>query len=114
VVNLPNWLFLRFRARRTDGTWSPWFAPGTHTLLDHRHTLDLRRGTLARSSRQRNDGLGVLSVEQTRLVHMEDPHLAALRTVLTAEDWTGQIEIESSLDGDVINGNVQFQVVRVG
>ncbi|OIJ95329.1 glycoside hydrolase family 65 protein [Streptomyces monashensis] len=106
VVNLPNWLFLRFRARRTDGTWSPWFSPGTHTLLDHRHTLDLRRGTLARSSRQRNDGLGVLSVEQTRLVHMEDPHLAALRTVLTAEDWTGQIEIESSLDGDVINGNV--------
>ncbi|MEV6294972.1 glycosyl hydrolase family 65 protein [Streptomyces sp. NPDC051896] len=106
VVNLPNWLFLRFRARPTDGTWSPWFSPGTHTLLDHRHTLDLRRGTLARSSRHRNDELGVLSVEQTRLVHMEDPHLAALRTVLTAEDWTGQIEIESSLDGDVINGNV--------
>ncbi|MEU6776610.1 glycosyl hydrolase family 65 protein [Streptomyces sp. NPDC046759] len=106
VVNLPNWLFLRFRARCTDGTWSPWFSPGTQTLLDHRHTLDLRGGTLARSSRHRNDELGVLNVEQTRLVHMEDPHLAALRTVLTAEDWTGQIEIESSLDGDVINGNV--------
>ncbi|MGW1983211.1 glycoside hydrolase family 65 protein [Streptomyces collinus] len=106
VVNLPNWLFLRFRARRTGGTWSPWFSPSTHTLLDHRHTLDLRRGTLLRSSRHRNDELGVLGVEQTRLVHMEDPHLAALRTVLTAEDWTGQIEVESSLDGDVINGNV--------
>ncbi|MER6735900.1 glycoside hydrolase family 65 protein [Streptomyces puniciscabiei] len=106
VVNLPHWLFLRFRARRTDGPWGPWFSPGTHTLLDHRHTLDLRRGTLARSSRHRNDYLGVLSVEQTRLVHTGDPHLAALRTVLTAEDWTGQVEIESSLDGDVINGNV--------
>ncbi|MGQ5637845.1 MULTISPECIES: glycoside hydrolase family 65 protein [unclassified Streptomyces] len=106
VVNLPNWLLLRFRGGRTDGTWSTWFSPGTHTLLDHRHTLDLRRGTLVRSSRHRNDELGVLNVEQTRLVHMENPHLAALRTVLTAEDWSGQIEIESSLDGDVINGNV--------
>ncbi|GEK01162.1 glycoside hydrolase family 65 protein [Streptomyces sp. 1-11] len=106
MVNLPNWLCLRFRARRADGTWGPWFSPGTHTLLEHRHTLDLRRGTLARSSRHRHDELGVFDVQQTRLVHMDDPHLAALRTVLTAEDWTGDIEIESSLDGDVVNGNV--------
>jgi trehalose/maltose hydrolase-like predicted phosphorylase len=48
----------------------------------------------------------VLGVEQTRLVHMGDPHLAALRTVFTAEGWSGDIEIESCLDGEVLNGNV--------
>ncbi|MET8946852.1 glycosyl hydrolase family 65 protein [Streptomyces sp. NPDC004542] len=106
LVNLPNWLLLRFRLRRTEGAWGPWFSPDTHALLEHRHTMDLRRATLTRAFRHRSDEAGVLGVEQTRLVHMGDPHLAALRTVFTAEDWSGEVEIESCLDGDVINGNV--------
>ncbi|MGW7543193.1 glycoside hydrolase family 65 protein [Streptomyces sp. NPDC054770] len=106
LVNLPNWLLLRFRRRRTGGAWGPWFSPHPHTLLEHSHTLDLRRATLTRSFRHRNHETGVLSVEQTRLVHMEDPHLAALRTVFAAEDWSGEIEVESCLDSKVINGNV--------
>jgi len=106
LVNVPNWLLLRFRVRRAGGPWGTWFTPDTHPLLDHRHTLDLRRATLTRTFRHRAEGAGVLAVEQTRLVHMGDPHLAALRTVFTAEGWSGEIEVESALDGDVINGNV--------
>ena len=106
LVNLPNWLLLRFRLRRAAGGWGPWFSPDTHALLDHRHALDLRRATLTRSFRHRDDERGMLGVEQTRLVHMGDPHLSALQTVFTAEDWSGEIEIESCLDGEVINSNV--------
>ncbi|MEU9669091.1 glycosyl hydrolase family 65 protein [Streptomyces bobili] len=106
LVNLPNWLLLRFRLRRAEGAWGPWFSPRPHTLLDHRHTLDLRRATLTRFLRHRDERAGVVAVEQTRLVHMGDPHLAALRTVFTAEDWSGEVEIESCLDGEVLNGNV--------
>ncbi|MFI2368076.1 glycoside hydrolase family 65 protein [Streptomyces sp. NPDC018833] len=106
LVNLPNWLLLRFRLRRADGSVGSWFSPDTCALLDHRHSLDLRCATLTRTSRYRDSQAGVLSVEQNRLVHMADPHLAALRTVFTAEDWSGEIEVESALDGDVINGNV--------
>ncbi|MFF8864781.1 glycoside hydrolase family 65 protein [Streptomyces sp. NPDC015139] len=107
LVNLPNWLPLRFRVRRGGGTWRPWFRPGPRTLLDHRHVLDLRRGVLTRSFRYRDEEIdGLLDVEQTRLVHMGDPHLAALRTVFTATGWSGELEIESGLDGQVINGNV--------
>ncbi|MFF4833961.1 glycoside hydrolase family 65 protein [Streptomyces sp. NPDC001315] len=106
LVNLPNWLVLRFRRRRAEGEWGPWFSPDTPALVNHRHILDLRRGTLTRTFRHRGDETGVLGVEQARLVHMVDPHLAALRTVFTAEDWSGEIEIESCLDGEVINGNV--------
>ncbi|MCQ9179387.1 glycoside hydrolase family 65 protein [Streptomyces sp. IBSBF 2953] len=106
LVNLPNWLLLRFRLRRAEGAWGPWFSPHPHTLLDHRHTLDLRRATLTRAFRHRDERAGVVAVEQTRLVHMGDPHLAALRTVFTAEDWSGEVEIESCLDGEVTNGNV--------
>ncbi|WP_329239047.1 glycoside hydrolase family 65 protein [Streptomyces canus] len=105
LVNLPNWLLLRFRLRRAERAWGPWFTPDKHVPLDHRHTLDLRRGTLTRVFRHREE-TGAVAVEQTRLVHMGDPHLAALRTVFTAQDWSGEVEIESCLDGEVINGNV--------
>ncbi|MEV7789218.1 glycosyl hydrolase family 65 protein [Streptomyces sp. NPDC088106] len=106
LVNLPNWLFLRFRPRFADGSTGPWFSPDTCRPLDHRHSLDLRRATLTRTFRFRDDEAGVLGVEQVRLVHMADPHLAALRTVVTAEEWSGEIEVESVLDGAVTNGNV--------
>ncbi|MGW1396969.1 glycoside hydrolase family 65 protein [Streptomyces nigra] len=106
LVNLPNWLLLRFRVRRADGPWGSWFTPDRHPAPDHRHTLDLRRATLTRTLRHPVARAGALAVEQTRLVHMADPHLAALRTVFTAADWSGEIEIESGLDGDVLNANV--------
>ncbi|KUL22200.1 glycoside hydrolase family 65 protein [Streptomyces regalis] len=106
LVNLPNWLLLRFRCRRAGGSWGRWFSPDTHALLDHRHTLDLRRATLTRTFRYRDGDAGVLGVEQTRLMHMTDSHLAVLRTVFTAEDWSGEIEIEAALDGSVTNSNV--------
>lgn len=106
LVNLPNWLRLRFRPRSSDGSAGPWFSPDIRQLLDYRHALDLRRVTLTRMFRYMDAEAGPLRVEQVRLVHMGDPHLAALRTVIAAEDWSGGIEIESAVDGDVINGNV--------
>ncbi|ALO92369.1 Trehalose 6-phosphate phosphorylase [Streptomyces hygroscopicus subsp. limoneus] len=107
LVNLPNWLVLRFRCRSSDGPWGQWFSPDASTFIDYRHTLELRCSTLTRTIRYRDGAAGVLSVEQVRLVHMGEPHLAALRTVFTAEDWSGEIDVESALDGGVINSNVQ-------
>lgn len=43
LVNLPNWLLLRFRPRFADESASPWFSPNTRQPLDHRHSLDLHR-----------------------------------------------------------------------
>ncbi|TLS41202.1 glycoside hydrolase family 65 protein [Streptomyces montanus] len=106
LVNLPNWLLLRFRIRSADGSAGPWFSPDVRQPFDCRHTLDLRRATLTRTFWFRDGEAGVVKVEQVRLVHMADPHLAALRTVFTTEGWSGEIEVESVLDGDVTNSNV--------
>ncbi len=106
MVNLPNWLFLRFRLRSPEGSAGRWFSPGTARLLEHGHRLDLRRAVLTRTCRYADDEAGEVSVRQSRLVHMGDPHLAALRTVISTDTWSGQVEIESALDGDVTNANV--------
>ncbi|WP_405604368.1 glycoside hydrolase family 65 protein [Streptomyces sp. NBC_01410] len=109
MVNLPNWLPLRFRIR-DDGDDSAatngWFTPDSTALVDHHQTLDLRTGTLARTATYEDPRGRRLSVRQLRFVHMADPHLAALRTEFTAQGWTGEIEVESAIDGTVTNNGV--------
>ncbi|MET8681547.1 glycosyl hydrolase family 65 protein [Streptomyces sp. NPDC004647] len=105
MVNLPNWLPLRFRVR-TGGGSGAWFSPDAAELLEHRQTLDLQSGILTRRLRYEDADGRRLRVDQSRLVHMEDPHLAALRTEFTAEGWSGEVEVESALDGEVTNAGV--------
>lgn len=106
MVNLPNWLCLRFRLRRPDRSVAPWFSPGAARLLEHGHHLDLRRAMLTRTCRYEDDEAGPVSMRQSRLVHMGDPHLAALQMVISTGTWSGQVEIESALNGYVSNANV--------
>ncbi|MGW7263262.1 glycoside hydrolase family 65 protein [Streptomyces sp. NPDC054842] len=101
MVNLPNWLSLRFRLPGQE-----WITPYTAQVLEHRHVLHLSCGLLERRTRF---GLGagrVLTVRQQRLVHMADPHVAALRTEFTSDGLTGELEVEAALDGSVTNAGV--------
>ncbi|GAA2321346.1 glycoside hydrolase family 65 protein [Streptomyces violaceusniger] len=108
MVNLPNWLPLRYRVRDPDRPAGPggWLTPDGDELTGYRQTLDLRHGTLVRRLRFTQGHGRVLHVEQQRLVHMGDPHLAALRTTFRAEGWSGTVELESGLDGAVANTGV--------
>ncbi|MFI6103321.1 glycoside hydrolase family 65 protein [Streptomyces sp. NPDC051310] len=105
LVNLPNWLVLRYRVNG-GGRPGPWLVPGGRSMAGHRQILDLRQGTLERVTRYEDDQGRRLAVRQHRLVHMADPHLAALRTVFTAENWSGTLEVEAALDGSVENTGV--------
>ncbi|MFL4951376.1 glycoside hydrolase family 65 protein [Streptomyces sp. MMS24-I31] len=102
MVNLPNWLPLRFRL--ADG---PWLTPDTATVLAHHQVLHLDSGLLERRTRY---GLGdgrSLIVRQQRIVHMADAHLAALRTEFTAEGFAADFEVEAAIDGGVTNAGVR-------
>ncbi|MEE1754622.1 glycoside hydrolase family 65 protein [Streptomyces sp. SP18CS02] len=106
MVNLPNWLPLRFRIHSPEGDMA-WFTPDGDALLEHRQKLDLRTGTLERSMRYQAEDGRVLAVRQVRLVHMGHAHLAAMRTEFTAEGgWEGDIEVEAALDGGITNSGV--------
>lgn len=101
MVNVPNWLVLRFRL-----PGGPWLTPDTTKVLDHRLTLHPDSGMLERRTRYDLGGERELMVRQQRIVHMADPHLAALRTEFTAEGFAGPLEVEAGLDGGVTNAGV--------
>jgi len=102
LVNLPNWLPLTFRI---DG--GEWFDIDAVTLLSYRQKLDLRGAVLTRELRFRDDAGRTTSVTQHRFVAMNQAHVAALQSIIVAEDWSGTIEIRSTLDGNVRNGLVE-------
>jgi alpha,alpha-trehalase len=101
LVNLPNWLPLKIRA---EG--EPWFHVDQAELRDYSLRLDTQRGVLERDL-SFVDGQGrVTRLSERRLVHLRAPHLAAIALEVTAENWSGTLEIASALDGSVVNGNV--------
>jgi alpha,alpha-trehalase len=102
LVNLPNWLCLTFRIG--DGNW---FRLQGVEVLSYRQELDIRQGVLYRQMRFQDKDARIVRLSERRLVSMANPHLAALETTLTAENWSGLIEIRSALDGRVINAGVE-------
>jgi alpha,alpha-trehalase len=102
LVNMPNWLPLTFRL--DDGEW---FDLRNVEILDFRQELDLKQGVLLREVRFRDDHDRLTAVASRRIVHMRNPHLAALQTTITPENWSGQVEFCSALDGRVVNAGVK-------
>ena len=102
LVNWSNWLPLSFRLEGGD-----WFDLDGVAILDFYYRLDVSCGVLERHVRFRDANEREFSLTSRRLVHMENPHLAAIEWRLTAHNWSGQIEIRSALDGTVTNQNVE-------
>jgi len=102
LVNAPNWLPLTFR--HAGGAW---FGTEPTDLLSYRQVLDLERGVLTRDVRVRDPRGRITRMTSRRFVHMADPHLAAIELTLTAENWSGRVEVRSALDGLVSNRGVE-------
>ena len=101
LVNLPNWLVLKLRIEGGDA-----IRLAEVEVLDYRHELDLRRavmtrvGRLPRCRRPRDD------LHSRRFVSMANPDRAAIEWTLTAENWSGRVEVISAIDGRVTNRGV--------
>ncbi len=106
MVNLPNWLDLRFAVDDGDHEDPAWVDLSQVQVLQHKVELDLRRGLLNRKLRF-TDGAGrTTSVRQRRFVYMGQSQLAGLHSVFTAENWSGRLLVASGIDGTVTNAGV--------
>ncbi|HUY48859.1 MAG TPA: HAD family hydrolase [Streptosporangiaceae bacterium] len=94
IVNAPNWLPLSFSA-----AGGPWLGQPGAAVSAEELRLDLRSGVLLRRFRVTGPGGRRTLVIERRLVSMADPHLAAIRLDLVAENWAGTLRIRSGIDG---------------
>ncbi|MFD2515216.1 glycoside hydrolase family 65 protein [Pontibacter locisalis] len=101
IVNLPNWLPFSFRMERSD-----WFSLDDVTILDYEQTLHMQQGLLTRKVRFSDEQGRQTLVQERRFVSMAQPNLMALSIALTPLNWSGKLELQSNLDGRVINNKV--------
>ena len=101
LVNLPNWLVLKLRIEGEEP-----IRLGNVELLSYRHEYDARNALLARTLRFRDGAGRETTLESRRFMSMGRMHMAALAWQLTAENWSGRVEVVSALDGRVLNQGV--------
>lgn len=101
LINAPDWTFVRVET--PEGRI---LLPSDDELLDYRQELDLRRGILRRMMRRRDDQGRITRISTEHFQSMADPHLAALQVTVDAENWEGEVQVHSAINGDVRNTNV--------
>ena len=101
LVNLPNWLVLKLRVEGEDA-----IRVGNVELLKYRHEYDIGRAMVIRELRFRDRGGRETSLRSRRFMSMAHSHQGAIEWTLTAENWSGRVEVVTALDGRVTNGGV--------
>jgi trehalose/maltose hydrolase-like predicted phosphorylase len=101
LVNLPNWLVLKLRL----GDDAP-ITMRDIELLAYRHEYDIRNALVRRTIRFRDRQGRETSLASRRFASMADMHQGAIEWTITAENWSGTVEVLSALEGRVTNWGV--------
>ena len=101
LVNLPNWLVLKLRIEEGEP-----ITLDNVELVRYRHELDVRNATVRRIIRFRDRAGRETTLASRRFVSMAAQHQAGIEWTITAENWSGTVEVITALDARVMNGNV--------
>ncbi|MFO7734932.1 MAG: beta-phosphoglucomutase family hydrolase [bacterium] len=100
-VNCPNWLLFEFSI---DG--DEVVHPLEMEILDYTHRLDMKKGVVFRSVKFRDRKNRITTFGTERFAGMHNPHLAAIRYSIRAENYSGTVTMSSFIDGTVKNDGV--------
>lgn len=101
MVNIPDWTFMQI----TPEAGSP-LLPGSPELLDYHQQLDMRRGLVTRIATFQDLHGRRTKVTTRQFQSLAGVHLAALEVKIEAENWSGNVNVRSMIDGRVANRNV--------
>jgi maltose phosphorylase len=102
VLNSTNWIGLNITI---DGQA---LDLATVPVRDFTRMLDMQQGILVRSFVATLEGGKEIKVESTRFVSIVEKQAGLIRYAVTALNFTGEIEIEAYLDGDVKNKDSNY------
>ncbi len=100
-VNCPNWAYINFRIGDT-----PWLDINKTEIISFKRILDLSTGKLTRELVVKGNKGNETAITSSRVASMDNPHLAAIQYTIKPLNYSGEIELISSLDGNIINDGV--------
>ncbi|WP_120006589.1 beta-phosphoglucomutase family hydrolase [Nesterenkonia muleiensis] len=101
MVNIPDWTFVQI----TPEAGTP-LLPGSPELLDYRQELDMRRGMVTRVARFQDLHGRRTKVTTRQFQSLAGVNLAAMEVKVEAENWSGNVNVRSMIEGRVANRNV--------
>ena len=101
LVNLPNWLVLKLRIEGEDA-----IRLADVELIAYSHRFEIRDAMVLRELRFRDRSGRETTLTSRRFVSMADVHRGGIEWTLTAENWSGHVEVVSAIDGRVTNSGV--------
>ncbi|HMM11781.1 MAG TPA: beta-phosphoglucomutase family hydrolase [Bacteroidales bacterium] len=101
-VNLPNWLPVTFRIEGEK-----WLDPNTFHIVSIRRSIRFDNGLLERKMVVEDHQGRRTAVVSHRFASMHNPLLAAMKYTVIPLNYSGQIEIKSTIDGQLINAGVE-------
>ncbi|MBK9292518.1 MAG: beta-phosphoglucomutase family hydrolase [Bacteroidetes bacterium] len=101
-VNLPNWLPVTFRIAGGE-----WFDPNQSKILRIRRTIHFDTGLMEREMLVEDREGRQTSVRSQRFASMDNMMLAGLKYQITPLNYSADIELKSTIDGDLINAGVE-------
>ncbi|NQU53683.1 MAG: glycoside hydrolase family 65 protein, partial [Bacteroidetes bacterium] len=101
LVNIPNWLFINFRIEGEN-----WFDINKAEIISIKRKLNFSNGVLHTELHVKDlNGKETLIVSK-RIASMANPHLVALQYTLKPLNYSATVEIQSVLNGNIINDGV--------
>lgn len=101
-VNCPNWSIVSFRIEGGN-----WFDLSQVKILSYKKQINFRYGLLIKKLEFQDDAGRITLLESIRFVSMNEPHVCAVRYSITPQNYSGDINLRSALDGDIENEGVE-------
>jgi|GEM_PF-32847 kojibiose phosphorylase len=99
LVNCPDWLPLTITLMGESSRRLEQFRLDQGEILFYERQLDLRQGLLRRSVRWRSPSGKTIELHFERFASLADPHVLAMRCLMTPIDWQGTIAVQASING---------------
>ena len=85
----------------------PWVDLNEVEILGISRQLDFRTGMLKKEATIKDSEGRITRIVSKRIASMANPHLAGMRYEISPINYSGQLTIKSSIDGDIINSGVK-------
>ena len=105
LVSMPDWLPVEvlLGGQTMLSPTEPSHARDAIRSCHYDRSLDLAQACISRTARLVDRAGRVLRIESRRFVSLSDRHLACMRYEVTMEAGAGEVQLNSLIDGDVIN-----------
>ena len=100
-VNIPNWLYINFRIEEGE-----WFDINNWEIVSVKRALDFSNGELSKVMVVRDKAGRETQITSKRIASMSNPHLLAVRYSLLPLNYSAEVEVKSTVNGNIINDGV--------